>query len=643
MARKKKKRKSFPAAAGAVPTVDTTRKAKAKKQPQGQPIRETVESLVVAFILAFLFRTFQAEAFVIPTGSMAPTLMGRHKDVVCPVSGERFKVNASTEQSDFNQLRDQFPDSLPDDQLRRMAQTVGGVSPSCRYAMPLAPGLPTRAEPEGVDSTASSYSGDRILVNKYIYEFSDPRRWDVVVFKYPGDTGTNYIKRLVGLPNEELRLYQGDLFVRPLGSNESYRVADRSPSKMLAMRQIVHDTDHESATLLNAGWPARWQADDAGSAWESRVAESGLRARQSFAVKSGSDGVQWLRYRHTPPPPEAWLPPRKSRVTLEEIAADRGQPSLITDFNAYNTEVTRYHARRYGVAAVKPQSMGLHWVGDLWLDAEVNLEAAEGDLVLELVEGGVHFRCTLDLAAETASLSAHEFETGDAIEGFAPKASGVLSGAGKHRLRFANVDDKLMLWVDGKAVEFDKPTAYDVDKVFGSREQIVPRTSEADAGDLAPVGIGARGARLTVDRAEVSRDIYYIADTWENPLRGRVNGLPVTDWRVDGNAIAGRFPISTEDGPTWLTDIAFDPSRWAVFSQREAVDFVTEEDQYFVLGDNSGASLDCRLWKSGGQGAGDPGGPYLERKLLIGKAVCVYWPHSWLFPIPNVTDMRLVR
>jgi hypothetical protein len=64
------------------------RKVEDKKEP-GQflsfaAIRETVESVAIAFVLAFLFRTFEAEAFVIPTGSMAPTLMGRHKDLVCP-------------------------------------------------------------------------------------------------------------------------------------------------------------------------------------------------------------------------------------------------------------------------------------------------------------------------------------------------------------------------------------------------------------------------------------------------------------------------------------------------------------------------------------------------------------------------------
>ena len=62
--------------------------------------RETVESVIVAFVLAFLFRTFEAEAFVIPTGSMAPTLQGRHKDLVCPECGLGYRVGASSEVDD---------------------------------------------------------------------------------------------------------------------------------------------------------------------------------------------------------------------------------------------------------------------------------------------------------------------------------------------------------------------------------------------------------------------------------------------------------------------------------------------------------------------------------------------------------------
>ena len=79
--------------------------------------RETVEAFVVAFILALLFRAFLAEAFVIPTGSMAPTLMGAHKDLVCDECGTPFQVGASRERSG----------SSTDDVV------VAGICPNCRY------------------------------------------------------------------------------------------------------------------------------------------------------------------------------------------------------------------------------------------------------------------------------------------------------------------------------------------------------------------------------------------------------------------------------------------------------------------------------------------------------------------------------
>ena len=69
-------------------------------------VRELIESVAIAFILAFMFRTFEAEAFVIPTGSMAPTLMGRHKDVICRKCKYPYRVSASEEVMPDGTLRD---------------------------------------------------------------------------------------------------------------------------------------------------------------------------------------------------------------------------------------------------------------------------------------------------------------------------------------------------------------------------------------------------------------------------------------------------------------------------------------------------------------------------------------------------------
>lgn len=45
---------------------------------------------------------------------------------------------------------------------------------------------------------------DHIFVNKFVYYFSEPDRWDIVVFEYPNQPSKDYIKRLVGLPGDEV-------------------------------------------------------------------------------------------------------------------------------------------------------------------------------------------------------------------------------------------------------------------------------------------------------------------------------------------------------------------------------------------------------------------------------------------------------
>src|SRR5919112_2065307 len=59
----------------------------------GKGVKETIESILIAFILAFVFRAFVVEAFVIPTGSMATTLLGAHMRFTCKECGYRFDVN----------------------------------------------------------------------------------------------------------------------------------------------------------------------------------------------------------------------------------------------------------------------------------------------------------------------------------------------------------------------------------------------------------------------------------------------------------------------------------------------------------------------------------------------------------------------
>ncbi|MFA5795416.1 MAG: signal peptidase I [Candidatus Brocadiia bacterium] len=63
-------------------------------------------------------------------------------------------------------------------------------------------------------------NGDRIIANKFGLYFHQTKRFDVILFKYPLNKSTNFIKRVVGLPDEELLIHGGDLYSKPTGRDK---------------------------------------------------------------------------------------------------------------------------------------------------------------------------------------------------------------------------------------------------------------------------------------------------------------------------------------------------------------------------------------------------------------------------------------
>lgn len=88
-------------------------------------LREIIETVVFVVVLVLLLKTFLAEAFVIPTGSMATTLLGYNIDVTCQKCGYTFPVNASRQE-------DPPPGHPPE-------QVVGCTCPNCQFFNRLAP------------------------------------------------------------------------------------------------------------------------------------------------------------------------------------------------------------------------------------------------------------------------------------------------------------------------------------------------------------------------------------------------------------------------------------------------------------------------------------------------------------------------
>lgn len=67
-------------------------------------------------------------------------------------------------------------------------------------------------------------NGDYLIVDKVSYELGSPKRDDVVVFRYPGDTSKFFIKRIIGLPNETVDIKGSEVTISNGDNKESFKL-----------------------------------------------------------------------------------------------------------------------------------------------------------------------------------------------------------------------------------------------------------------------------------------------------------------------------------------------------------------------------------------------------------------------------------
>jgi signal peptidase I len=66
--------------------------------------------------------------------------------------------------------------------------------------------------------------GDHILVNKFLYWFTDPQHGDIIVFKYPQDEERDFIKRVIALPGEKVEIRAKQVYVNDKPLTEPYAI-----------------------------------------------------------------------------------------------------------------------------------------------------------------------------------------------------------------------------------------------------------------------------------------------------------------------------------------------------------------------------------------------------------------------------------
>jgi signal peptidase I len=186
-------------------------------QPRGflAGLREWTDAIVIAFVLAMFIRTFVVELFKIPSGSMSPTLIG---DPVAEVDwdddGDKDLLVLKKDLRAFYASGiGPFQIFLRDGERWDYHGVKEDIRLSDLQRFAERPGLARRA----LGTVFPRFRGERPLVNirydkifviKFPYWFGPPDRGDLVVFKVPEQIWSPskpiYIKRAVGLPNEEV-------------------------------------------------------------------------------------------------------------------------------------------------------------------------------------------------------------------------------------------------------------------------------------------------------------------------------------------------------------------------------------------------------------------------------------------------------
>jgi signal peptidase I len=528
---------------------------------EGENIRETLQSILIAFVLAFVFRSFVVEAFVIPTGSMAPTLLGKHIRAQGETSGYNFAVNPATYVSN---RRD----------VPQRTQSTDLVDPMSGETIKV--------------RNSHTRSGDRILVLKYLYLFFDPERFDVVVFKNPTRPAQNYIKRLIGLPGEEVWLVDGDVFSRrPEAEDEAARrwQIQRKPRHVQqAVWQPVFHSDYQPLNGTENGVP--WFQ----SPWRDIAGDWEIADRRSYRC----------------------LSPGPATIVFEP-------PGGVTDY-------TPFDQTQLGDRRKQERNLLLYAVSDLRIAAGVKPDQAGLRSTISLRARGHAFEAVLT-ADEVLIRMRGQGEQAWTTLGSAKTRFGRPGRV--TNVEFWHVDQAVSLWVNGKRVVYAE---YD----WSPSERFAHATGESIEALESAESRGVKNA-LGLPRFQP-----------EPPqLSWSFDGSPFELFRVAVDRDLHYRPAGYGAGSRASMDryspgMATHPGNVAKLGGEE----------FFVLGDNSAMSLDGRLWQSPDPWVAyriDDTQGVVHRKLMLGKAFFVYWPSMQPFKegsrpiVPDFGRMRFIR
>lgn len=483
--------------------------------------RHVAESFILLAVAVILFRGFAAEGFMISTGSMAPTLLGYHRRVVCPECQFEFARGAAP---------------ANDEGAQRIAQANYDIG----LEIPTEIRCPNCSLTDIDFATLPRTEGDQLLVHKHAYEFRDPRRWEVIVFRNPADPRQAYVKRVAGLPGETIELRNGDVFAngelcrKPLPVQRSMKIP------IARYKNRTSGTDPDS-------WPG-WSAREPDSAWKLESSYLTIdRLGDEFTLRT-----DWVDYQH-------WI---------RAGGQHRSQVSLTTWPREIDLNDDRYSRLKYENRVVTCSGVMTDVERRRWL---AKSDSAEFHAAINSLYERSHVAPIVDDSGYNAITEGNEFPVD---EFFLTLTLKNVRGPGCFAMELLNSSNRFTVTLD-----------------FTQRECRLTRNN-----DPIPVRVGP------LNPSHSEQDFHLEFSTFDSQVAVAINSKEAFapfafETRGDTKSVTlpARFGVSQLACD--VVDVEL--SRDVYYTPVQNPDSVTTQlgsDEFYVLGDNSPVSVDSRVW-----------------------------------------------
>jgi signal peptidase I len=331
-------------------------------------------------------------------------------------------------------------------------------------------------------------NGDRILVLKCIYQFFEPKRWDVIVFKNPPEPTVNYIKRLIGLPEEKIQIIDGDVYING-------QITRKPPKVQNELWMPVYDNDYQPVRPKEGSFN--------GHVWQ-----------QPFRNVRDS---KWITTDSTSP-------------TVFCLDCPAGEISSLT----YDTSIGNDFKATYAYDDVGGYGY-MPYCSDLMVRFYSQATDPQGRIGIALSKYQTNYKAWVDLTGEMVITKTEKDNKGVEL---ARKSIGPIVRNKTVLVKFANVDHELIFQFGSENLTCD--LGRDLEDAGRIIEDIEPQVEIFGSG------------KLTLSHIAIFRDIHYTAAKFANSsAQGRATRNNPFTLAKDEFFVLGDNSPNSEDGRWW--------------------------------------------------------------------------------------------